>query len=61
MSEPIGEKEISLEDVLEWADGVHAALSTEFMNRVTIKEQAIAWAILARLKEYNDGPLNHRA
>jgi hypothetical protein len=40
--------EITLDDVLAWADGIAGALGTEHARRVTTAEEAIADAILAR-------------
>lgn len=40
--------DISLDDVLSWADGILGALGTEYANRVT-KEEAAAATVLARI------------
>lgn len=41
------EKEIELEDVKVWADGIRGDLGTEYANRVTDEEAKISHAILA--------------
>jgi len=45
------EKEIDVEDVKAWADGVAGALGTEYGSRVKEEEARVATAILAALKE----------
>ena len=39
------EVDISVEDVIEWADGIRGVLGTEYADRVSDREAAIAHAI----------------